>query len=264
MGLERVVARSRLAPIVYVVDAAGDDGGHKLWRAFADAEFVDLTTTPHELLGRFPDVRQAGNRAERLDFALFRQKAQSEGRAAEFVGSDAMADAAGHVPDGSFLEAASFFQAKTKSLKKNANGSWDLALTIDGDLPRWLLDSALGETLTIGAVPMGHETDPHGAEARKRVEDAIRRITLRPTEGEFQEFVLRHYDNWGLVAAASRTNSDAIAEAVHETVLRLIGVPSRTMLKTDIDAIERWEALDREYYVNMAMAKGVYFTRRPR
>lgn len=257
-GTRRILAVSPTHRATWVVDL---EDGAKLWRAFTTRDFFDLDEVPAELFGRFSDHREAANRAEQADFQIFRRMARQAGKHAEFANGQAFQEAAFAGDSLPFTLAASFFKATTKALKKNANGSWDLSFNIPGDVPRWLLDAALGEVVEVGVLGLGHTNDPDGAEARKRIEDAQRRASLRPMEPEFQEWLMARYDRWGLLRAAAVKNSAALEEAAAETVRRLVGVPTRADFKTNLDAVRAFEALDREYYFDLAAAKGIWVPR---
>ncbi len=258
-GAKRVIAKSPTMPCTWVIDF---EDGVTLWRAFPAADFFTLDGVPAEPFGRFADHRDAAQRAEAADFQIFRRLARNQGKFAELSAPNAYEEAAFGGDSRPFTLAASFFQGTTKALKKNQNGSWDISFNITGDVPRWLLDAPLGELTQVGCLGMGHADDPKGAEMRKRIEDAQKRATLRPSEPEFQEWLMSRYDRWGLMKAAAVKDSVALEEATAETVKRLVGIPSRTDFKTNLDAVKAFEALDREFYFDMAAAKGIYVARR--
>jgi hypothetical protein len=259
-GTKKIVAKSPCHKATWVIDL--EDGAAHLWRAFPDSDFFELDIIAAEPYGRFDDHREAARRAEQADFQIFRRLAHKRGQRAELKGGQAYNDAAFGGDSRSFILAASFFEAKTKGLKKNQNGSWDLSLNIDADVPRWLIDAPLGELVEVGLVALGSPEDLDGAEARKRIEDAQRRAALRPGEPDFQQWLMTRYDRWNLLKDAASKTSIQLEEAAAETVRRLIGIPSRADFKTNIDAVRAFEALDREFYFDMAAAKGVWTPRR--
>lgn len=259
LGTRRILAPSPCHDATWVIDL---HDGVQLWRAFTKLDFFDLEEVPAEIFGRYADHGEAARQADQADFQIFRRLAGKAGRRAELSGGRGYDDAAFGGDSRPFSLAASFFRASTKALKKNANGSWDLAFNIQGDVPRWLLDAPLGELTEVGVLGLGQANDPEGAEARKRIEDAQRRSTLRPMEAEFQEWLLARYDRWGLLRDAAAKNSGALEEAAAETIRRLVGVPTRADFRTNIDAVRAFEALDREYYFDICVAKGIWTPRR--
>lgn len=257
-GAKRIVAASPAHKAVWVIDL---EDGVTLWRAFPEADFFDLEAVPAEPFGRFANHQDAAQRAEAADFQIFRRLARHQGKFAELQAGNQFAETAFGGDSRPFAMAASFFEAHTKALKKNTNGSWDLTFNIQGDVPRWLIDAPLGELTQVGCIGLGHADDPEGAETRKRIEDAQRRATMRPGEPEFQEWLMSRYDRWGLLKAAAVKDSSALEEATAETVRRLVGVPTRADFKTNLDAVRAFEALDREFYFDLCAAKGIYVAR---
>ena len=275
-----LVAGSPLSGLRYVVDLRGPahgTGPAQLWLGAFQTLTPDLDDAgwPRLDLGHHADWQSAVDAAEIHDFGFAEGRVMADGREILFRGSrrqtalDAedfailrahagptIGGEAVTAPNGApFTRAASFFQAKKTANKQNSDGSFTISLTLPAeDMPLWLTAAPFGSYLLLGACAAGHEADPADAEARKAIKDLIRRASLRPTEGAFQEFLANRYDRWGLLAAAMRRDSDALEEAAAETLRRLIGVPTRKELEVNLDARARLERLDREYYEAMARA----------
>lgn len=261
LGRKRIQARSESHAAAWVIDLEEDTA--LLWRVFTTKTVFTLEEESAEPFGRFPDHQEAARHALLADFQIFRRNAQARGNFASLANAHAFDEAAFGADARPFQLAASFIRARTKGLKKNTNGSWDLSLTIDGDLPRWLIDAPLGLDTMTGLLALGVTEDPQGAEARKRIEDTIRRAALRPQEPEFQLWLKDRYDTWGLIRAAIDKNSTAVEEAVRETIRRLCGVPSIADFRISLDAVRRFEAIDREFYFDLAAQKGIWVANRP-
>src|SRR5690606_30619611 len=107
-------------------------------------------------------------------------------------------------------------------------------------------------------VNTGHEDSDDEKTWKKRASDAFKRAHMMANESEFQEWLGTKYDHWGLIAVAMQQNSDAVVEATAETIKRIVGGPSRADLKTNRDAVERLERLDREYYKDLSYGFGIY------
>ncbi|MBK1669086.1 hypothetical protein CKO28_13690 [Rhodovibrio sodomensis] len=283
-GRPQLVALSDLHPLVYLIDMASQlrDGTTRcqLYLVASDDAQIDLETPlPHLPLGTFRRPEDAVDAAEVHDWGFFQSLTIADGEEPAFQGSRREApldpdelsalqayaasavDAGGMtVADGRpFTRAASFVRAKKTALKQNANGSMTISLEIGrGEMPIWLQDAPLSELLMLGVVSMGQASDPEGAEFAKYLKDLKRRTQMRPGEPAFQEFMAARYDKWGLVKTALDKDSDAVEEAVAETLRRAIGVPTRAELDTNRDARERFERLDREFYADMSRALQKY------
>lgn len=261
LGRKRLVATSGVTGMTYLVDLSVP-GTYPVLRVMNATGFVDLEASwaPCDRLGSAGTADEAAAIAEADDYRYFASRARAAGQ--EPVAKPGL-EPAGDLLDGeSFAAAASFFEARTKGLKKNANGSWDLTLVVGRRLPGWINDGELGTPLLVGALSLGPAEDIDGSAHKKRIEDVFRRASIRPSEADFQEWLMRRYDLWGLLQRAAAENSEALEEAAAETLRRLVGVPSRSDLKINLDAVERFEALDREYFTDMAGAKGIYLPRR--
>ena len=273
-----LIGRSSLSGLGYLVDLRGPSAGTgppQLWLAATPAGDLDPDDPdlPRLDLGTHLDALTAIDAAELHDFGFHEARALARGEEVLFQGSrrvaaldnDDLSILRAHAgpqvggesataPDGrGFSRAASFFTAKKTAYKQNADGSFTMNLTMDAEaVPVWLAGAAFGTQVFLGAVEL-REAEKSDSEERKRIKDLIRRASLRPGEGPFQEFLLR-YDKWGLIRAAMRRDSDAVEEAAAETLRRLIGVPTRKELEVNRDARDRLERLDREYYETMARA----------
>lgn len=278
LGQSRLIGSSRITPLRYVADYATEDRC-SLLAVFSQNELIDLESQylPHVRLGVFPSLDAALFVAERHDFAFFKTQAEHGGAEPVFVGSDrtrAVSEAirasgmdedefvpGDHIcPNGRpFTRTASFFPAKKVANKQNADGSFGLQITVDArEMPVWLLEAPMGTLLMLGAVNTGHEDSDDEKTWKKRASDAFKRAHMMANESEFQEWLGTKYDHWGLIAVAMQQNSDAVVEATAETIKRIVGVPSRADLKTNRDAVERLERLDREYYKDLSYGFGIY------
>ena len=264
-GRPRLWARSAITPVIYVVDHARADGCD-LTLAYARTPDEIGLNTPTAPAGRHGSAEEAVLAAESNDYKWFRSVAERNGRTAAFSGSPraraAIVRRRNTAADGEpapgdeptpFDAGASFFQFEKGGLKQNADGKIAMTVTMDPNLiPLWLFSAAPGEVVLVGAVPLGHKEQTERRAWNKRAEDARVRTHTRPEEPDFQQWMMRRYDRWGLSAAATAANSDAVEQAVAETLKRLLGIPSRADLAANRDAVERFEKLDREYYADMA------------
>lgn len=262
------VARSATTPMSYIVERLDAT------RWAARAGFPDSPGRPNTVIGIHPDATMSMAAAERHDFGFWRATLPDP-EAAVFSGSsDHVADfieaLAAHerddvldmlagdyrLPDGdTFAARASYFPAVKSALKQERSGKYTLQLTIDAaDLPLWMIQAPPGTAITGGAVEVAREA-PDAWDERGR--DAIRRSVMLARDTSFQSWLARKYDSWGLVASAMSHDSDAVEEAVAETLRRLIGCPSRRDLTRNRDAIQRIEKIDREFYLDMARATGL-------
>lgn len=278
-GASRLVAKSRTTPLRYVVDYSQEERC-TVWTVFAPTDIIDLESGEHPRarLGVFPSLEAALFTAERHDFAFFDATHAASGRQAVFHGSERVQrlaeairvgneDPADFVPGDficpngrSFSSAASFFPAKKVAMKQEKDGSWALQFNVGAsEVPLWLQEAPMGLLLVLGAVAVGQEEDPDGKAARKRANDALKRCIQMEDEGLFQEWLATKYDRWGLIHTAIQVDSTAVAAATGETLRRLLGIPSRADLRTNLDAVDRLERLDREYYRDLSRGFGAVY-----
>lgn len=272
-------ADSEITPARYLVEVSGvhsTQGRVRLYVTYdreQDPERLHEGVLAHALLGEYRGPEAAVDAAELHDWHFFVSLAMAQGEEPAFQGSTRSASleaddlsilmthagpAIGHeaatAPDGRpFTRAASFLRASKTKLDQNADGSMKLTLTVArGELPLWLIEAPYKTLLMLGAVAMGSETDPEGEEHARRIKAIMVRAAARPTESAFQEFMAAKYDRWGLIKDAMRKDSDATEEAVAETLRRVVGVPTRSDLEINVDARQRFERIDREYYEDAA------------
>ena len=275
-GPDRLVANSTLAPVRYAVDY-GDPERICSLVEFGDAQPEDPAGwRPGLRLGTVGDLELAILTAERYDYEIARGRAAAAGMPIQFRGSDrvqALVSAFGAEEDGAlgllpgdhicpngrpFSRMASYLQAKKSANKQNADGSYALTLTVPArEMPVWLAESPMGMQLVLGAVGLGGEDEEDQSWSRRGL-DAFKRSHTLPDEPEFQEWMASRYDRWGLIAGAMEKDSEAVATATNETLKRLLGIPSRRDLRTNRDAVDRLERLDREYYRDLARGFGTY------
>lgn len=236
--------------------------------------FPNTPGRPNVLIGQYADKDVGLVAAERHDFRYWRSSSDRAGKRCVFVGSKGtVADFVAAIPDHDreeatemlvtehtlsdgrpFSSAASFFEAVKTGLKQEKNGKYTLTLNLDAEtVPMWLMQNTLGATLTIGAVETGSPVEDEWAERGKA---AIRRAAVLPADNNFQGWILQRYDRWGLVKTAMAKTTDAVEEAVAETLRRIIGCPTRRELATNRDAIVRIERLDREFYLDLSRGLG--------
>ena len=275
-GPDRLVANSVLAPVRYAVDY-GDPERIQSMVEFGEAGPADPTGwRPGIRLATVGDLELAILTAERYDYEIARGRAAAQGEPIQFRGSDriqALVAAFGADEDGAlgllpgdhicpngrpFSRMASYLQAKKTANKQNSDGSYALTLTVPArEMPVWLSEAPMGLQLVLGAVALGGEEDEDQSWARRGME-AFKRSHTLPDEPEFQEWMATRYDRWGLISGAMERDSEAVSNATGETLKRLLGIPSRRDLRSNREAVDRLERLDREYYRDLARGFGIY------
>ena len=242
--------------------------------ANAGALMPDGTTWSWIRLGRFQQIELAMIACERHDFAYASNVALSRDRQLVFVGSERTREIVAQIradSDGDdvldmlvegprvsqgrpFHRAASYFEAQKDALKQKADGRWILTLTLDAkNVPLWMLQTAPGSHLAMGAVLTTDGSTTEERSWRDRAADAMRRAHVLPQDPVFAEWMLGRYDRWGLIqTAVSTSTSTEVAVATAETLKRLIGVSARSQLYQNRDAVEKLERYDAEYYRDMS------------
>lgn len=235
--------------------------------------FPERPGRPFVEVGRHPDRDTARTACERHDYRFWKNAVGRTGARPVFVGSSLgasplaaltpqEADEIGAMleheepSDGArFVHAASFFSSQKTALKQEKNGSLTLTVTLEAQaIPRWLLEASPGTDMLMAAVETGAAQDTDWQERGSR---AVRRAFALPVDPTFQHWLLHRYDRWRLVAGAvAGGTSEAVEEAAAETLRRLLSCPTRKALSRDRDAIERLEALDREYYTDLSRGFG--------
>ena len=261
------IAKSATTPITYIVERLDSA------RWIARAGFGESPGRPNTAIGLHPDATMAMAAAERHDFAYWSSTLPDPARAIFSGSSDHVADLidalADHerddvldmlagdyrLPNGdTFAARASYFPARKAALKQERNGDYSLTLAAaPADLPLWMLQIRPGSAIAVGIA----ETDTSQSDTdgwTDRAAAALKRSIMLAADNAFQAWIARKHDRWGLVAAAMTRDSDAVEEAVAETLRRLIGCPSRRELSRNRDAIQRLEKLDREFYLDMSRA----------
>jgi hypothetical protein len=264
-------ARSDTTPHLYTLHAAGEE--IVAYVGFYDPQTGDAH--PARIpLGRFRDLGLAQLACERHDYLYVRADAEARGQDTVFVGSDATRATAAeieraapgeHLADllidmprsasgAPFHRVASFFEGRKETLRQGADGSWTVPLVVKAqDIPGWLRDAPKGTRLTVAAMRMAEGAPDEEALWAERHREAFTRAHLLPQDPLFQEWLGQRYDRWGLIASAETKDSDAVLLAVQETLKRLLGIPTRRDLQTNRDAVERLEAIDREFYADLSL-----------
>ena len=224
---------------------------------------------PNVEIGAFTDAALAILACERHDFAFWSSTRKRGAVAPRFGGSEHVRnyvqslDASDrdrllplilgdHVmSDGvSFSERASFMDVTKGSLRQDKDGSLLLTLSIPASkMPLWLMEKKSGGQVCIG---IADGEDPMTEEWRERGARAMRRIFALESDNSFQHWLAVRYDRWSMVRSAIEINSDAVKEAVGETMLRLCGCPSHKHLSFNRDAIMRFERYEAEFYADTA------------
>lgn len=280
-GEPRLLATSETTGLRYLVDVGGrlEKRGpievFEILRRDEAPEAARVAWEPRRLVARVDSSKEGVDAAELRDFRFFRQREAESGRSSRFRGSrrevaldrdetELLEEQIGMpaelaerrwAPDGRpFERSASFFEAAKTALKQNRDGSLQIVVTVPrGEAPIWLSDLPLDERLMVGVVhlPSSLPDDRARSAERRELESLLQRASMRPQEPDFQEFLARRYDHWGLIAAALQRDSNETAQATAETLRRVIGVPTRADLKHNKDAQERFSRLDQEYYFHM-------------
>lgn len=275
MGRSRLVATASYTGFQYLIDRTNPDLT-VAYVTIAETEFVDLhdARTPRCELITTPDSQTALYFCERHDYAWRRSAALAKGTRLIFRGSARVQALLGDIEpdelDAEFLEpldslprdkrdfakTASFFEATKISLDQRKDGALWLTLSIKPeDIPLWLMAAPQATPLICAGVKLETADDPVGKAWQDRADRALKATHVRPSDGTFQEWFLR-YDKWGLIRTAIQRNSDDIAQAVAETIKRVLGIASRGHLLTNRDAIEHWERIDHEFYRDMSLGYG--------
>lgn len=274
LGKPNLIGTSLITPICYVVQYE-DDGRASLLAVFSKSELIDIKAQyePYAEMGNLRTPEEAIHMAELHDYSFFMTKAMADGVIPLFRGSqrsdpadpNEIGETDGRLPlvpltaDGRpFHLTASFFEAVKTANKQKPNGSFAIEITSSAqELPLWLLEAPMATRLMVGAIPIGMEDDTEA----KEIASIQMRARMRPGEPEFQQWMAARYDKWGLIATALNKTSDDVESAVSETVKRLIGVPTRADMRTNKDARDRFEKLDREFYLDMARSMGIYIAK---
>lgn len=261
-------AASETTPGTYLIERVDQ----ARWRARYGYE--KAPGRPNVEIGVFTDMSLGALACERHDFTFWASTQKGRGVTAVFGGSDHVRcyvqdlDAGDrdrllpllvgdHVmSDGvSFASRASFMDVVKTQMRQDKNGALLLTIAIPPEkAPLWLLEKAPGGRLCLG---VADGDDEETEEWRERGARALRRSFVVEADPEFQHWLGMRYDRWRLIRSAAAINSDAVREAVSETMLRLCGCPSHRHLSFNRDAIMRFERYEGEFYAHSArMAEG--------
>lgn len=262
-------ARSQTTPIVYMAEYLGDNQ----WAARQG--FPDSAGRPNMEIGRFASVEIAKTACERHDFRFWTSSSDRAGLETVFLGSPDhvgefvsalnnherddlldMISGSYALEDGrDFSDTASFFGAKKTGLKQERNGDYTATLSIPAvDVPMWLMQTPPGTSVIIGVAENERSS---GTDWSERAASALRRSFALARDNDFHIWIAHKYDRWGLIKTAIQHDSEAVENAVSETLRRLIGCSSRRDLATNRDAIQKIEKIDREFYLDLSRASGL-------
>lgn len=278
-GTGNIFAFSKTTPTIYYIEYTNPD--QIIAYSTLPREDEDPTNAPKLKVGIFRDIELAILACEWHDFQYASSDAEQSGKELIFKGSESIetltntlmeeSDLDGDVyqlidllvddhicPNGRpFRRAASYFPGIKTGNKQNSDGSWTISIKVPPkEMPIWISEASLNTSMVFGAVPIDEEVQEDSWQTR--CGEAFTRSHALPRDVTFQEWLLTHYDKWNLISEASKQDSDAVVNATLETLKRLIGISSRKDLRTNRDAVDKLEKIDREYYRDMARGFGIY------
>ena len=257
-------AASGTTDITYAVEEV-EDG-----RWSARQGFPNLPGRPNAVIGCFASRDIGMTACERHDYRFWSAEATRAGKTTVFMGSpdhvsafvDGLPDyerddlldmiAGGYqLPDGSnFTNVASFFPARKAGLKQERSGDYTATFTVAAkDLPLWLMQTAPGAGVVLGAAEIDASSED---EWKERAARALGRSFALVQDNDFHAWFAQKYDRWGLIGSALQQTSEEVERAVSETLRRIIGCPTRRDLVRNRDAVVRLEKIDREFYLDMS------------
>lgn len=157
--------------------------------------------------------------------------------------------------DPSLRIVASRFEARKASLRQNLDGTWLISLTVAfEEVPYWLMKTPAGTRLAVAVAEKADDETPirrrHSAEKHHR---AVATAGLLCRSSQFQTWLAARYDNFGILnaaiaAAPAQPHPEQYLESKTAEALRtFLGIPSRSTLKFDDDALAKFNHIVAEF-----------------